>query len=345
MISSDITRARMLAVLQMLIKESSAEKPLNMNRMLEILEKQGIQSERKAVGRDITFLRQAGYDIIFTRTPHPGYYLLHRRLETAEVCMLIDAVEAAPFLTEAMASHLTEKLKGMLNSKEQNEIEQQVYYDSAHKLQNDEIKETITVLHQAISRKRKVLLYYHHHVLCGGTVQLDQGRMFSLSPYALFWRNDHYYLAANYEKYPSVSNYRLDRMFCVKMLEETSRPFTEITPYSDRFDTADYLRHEFQMFGGREEQLLLRCDNHFLDVLVDRFGTELEILECERETFKAHVTVCISEGLYDWILQCGARVTVISPTYVRDEIRRRLQELYHVYRIPEECAEEQELPE
>ncbi|WOC33180.1 MULTISPECIES: helix-turn-helix transcriptional regulator [Caproicibacterium] len=336
MAESEVSKLRVLAVMQMLHQEASKEHPLQMCEIAAGLEKRGIYSKRRAIGRDIAALRRVGYNIVFTRTPYPGYYLSQRILETAEVRMLLDAVSAAPFLTEEATIRLTEKLKRMLPSGEQEALQKQIYYDPARKLENNEVVHTVSVIQQAIARKQKISFTYHHRTLCAGQMQQDGGRLFLLSPYALFWRDDHYYLAGNYEKYDTVSKYRLDRMYDVCMEPEPVRPFTEVTPYTGRFDTADYLRHAFFLFGGREEQLLLRCDCSLMDVLADRFGEEMEILEWDREVFTAHVCARVSEGLYGWLLQYGARLAVMAPTYVRDEMRRRLWELEAVYRLPED---------
>lgn len=328
---------RILMLLRILERESSAECPLPMKSLQQMLESHGIFSGRKAVGRDITALRQLGCEVVYTRRSPGGYYLCHHRLEPAEVRVLTDAVEAAPFLTQEMTDALVRKLQTMLTGQEQQALQEQIYYDPGRKMENAEIGDTITELSHAVAIKKKVMFCYHHHVLRNGAVQLDAGKTFILSPYALFWRDDHYYLAGNYEKYDAVGNYRLDRMFCVKVLAEDARPYSKLTPYMGKFDTADYLRHEFHMFGGRKEQLLLRCDRNFLDVLIDRFGEELKILTSGEDTFTAHVTACISEGFYDWLLQCGARVTVLAPASVREELRGRLNTLFQTY-----CAESDE---
>ena len=57
------------------------------------------------------------------------------------------------------------------------------------------------------------------------------------------------------------------------------------------------------------------------------------MLECADTHFTAHVLVRVSEGLYEWLLQCGERVMVLSPTSVRDEMRNRLQTLCSAYRV------------
>ncbi|ARP50527.1 MULTISPECIES: helix-turn-helix transcriptional regulator [Caproicibacterium] len=334
---------RLLIVLQFLRQEASPEHPLPMRRILLALKRRGIVCARKAVGRDIAALRRFGYPIVFTRTPYAGYYLTSRALNTAEVRILIDAVDAAPFLTADMTEQLTEKLQTLVNRRERAALQKQIYYDPSCKQQNTEICCSIDVLHRAIAQGRKVSFWYYHRTLKNNHIQLNDGRQFVLSPYALFWKNDHYYLAGNYEKYNTVGNYRLDRMYKAKMLKKPVRPFSEVTPYRERFDTADYLHSAFYLYGGKVEQLLLRCDSSLLDVLTDRFGSEAEVLESSGETFTTHVQVRVSEGLYEWLLQCGARLTVLSPTYVRDEMRHRIRDLYSLYRlaVPEEGGEEE----
>jgi predicted DNA-binding transcriptional regulator YafY len=224
---------RLLQIMQFLSRESSDDHPLSMADILHYLQNKGICCARKAVGRDIASLRAFGYPILFTRTPTAGYYLASRDLKTPEVRILIDAVNAAPFLTEEMTCNLTEKLQNMVDRRDCAALQKQIYYDPVYKQSNAEIGSTINTLYQAIALGKKVNFRYYHCAIRDSRIQPDEGRLFSISPYALFWHGDYYYLAGNYQKYSNVANYRLDRMYGVQKLPEDARPFSEVTRYNE----------------------------------------------------------------------------------------------------------------
>ena len=61
-------------------------------------------------------------------------------------------------------------------------------------------------------------------------------KTFTVSPYALIWKDDHYYLVCNNQKYDNLMNLRIDRMKKLEILDEPSRHFSEVSPYKDKFD-------------------------------------------------------------------------------------------------------------
>lgn len=324
-------KLRLLAVLRLLLEESDAQHPLSLAAFCERLARAGIPAQRKAVGRDLRALALSGVPLRHARKPENGYFLEPRPFTPAEVRLLLDAAAHAPFLTREKTQMVIEKLLGLLSRPQAGLLRGQVT-PGGLKFQNEEVLHSIEVLQQAISEKKRVAFFYHHQVIQNGKPALDAGRAFRLSPYALLWNNDRYYLAGNYDKYDSVSSYRLDRMRQVRLLPVPARPFEEVTPYRGRFDAADYLQRTFSLFSGAPEQLLLRCNADLLDVLTDRFGEALQFLEQEPSgQFTAHVEVTVSEGLYEWLLQYGARLCVVAPTYVREEMRRRISRMGALY--------------
>lgn len=57
-----------LRIYRILEEYSDAEHPLTQARILDILYRDyGVEAERKAVGRNISYLAEAGFDIVSTR--------------------------------------------------------------------------------------------------------------------------------------------------------------------------------------------------------------------------------------------------------------------------------------
>lgn len=147
------------------------------------------------------------------------------------------------------------------------------------------------------------------------------------------WANDKYYLAGNYDKYNDVSNFRLDRMKHVTVTELESRPFSEVSPYREYFDAADYLRKSFNMYNGEQEMIELRCENSVLEAVADKFGSEIEICSHDEDSFTVTAHVYVSDGLIEWLLQYGKRITVQSPDRLRQEIIRQIKGLNEAYQV------------
>ena len=112
-----------VAILDILKNYSDEENPVSAVTIIEKLAEKGIEVERKAVYRGIDALIDYGYDILFTRTPKAGYYLLDKLFELPEIYLLTDAVQAASFITVKKTRDLVKKLDSMLSEGERRKRE------------------------------------------------------------------------------------------------------------------------------------------------------------------------------------------------------------------------------
>ena len=149
-------------------------------------------------------------------------------------------------------------------------------------------------------------------------------RTFEISPYALVWSNDFYYLVGNYEKYDNLSNYRLDRMRMAQLTDKKIRPHQQVSGYAGAFDTADYVRKNMMMYPGLQEEIELLCKNSLLDVVLDRFGTDAQVINKEKGRFLLRAGVYISDGLVDWLLPYSDRLYVMRPRSLREQVEEKI---------------------
>lgn len=327
------SKIKLLLLLELLNRFSDEEHPLSSGEICELLKKKGVPGERKSIYRDIAVLTEYGVDIISTRSPKPGFFIAKRDFELPEVRLLLDAVLTAPFITNKKTAELTGKLRELLSCYQAENVFKQVYVDQRIKFENEEIYYNIDAVNRAISSNRQITFMYHHRIIVEQKAQLDKGREFRISPYALLWANDKYYLAGNYDKYDTVGNFRLDRMKHVVMTKQDSRPFSEVSPYRNYFDTADYLRKSFNMYNGEQEMIELRCANNILEAVVDKFGSEIEFSCHDENAFTVRAHVYVSDGLIEWLLQYGDRIVVQSPIRLRQEMIRKINGLREAYQI------------
>ncbi|MCY1714281.1 WYL domain-containing protein [Caproiciproducens galactitolivorans] len=180
---------------------------------------------------------------------------------------------------------------------------------------------------------KKIAFCYHHSVIVDQKAQFDEGRKILISPYALLWHDDQYYLAGNNEKYDSVSNYRIDRMKHVELTDLNARPFSEVSSYRECFDTLDYSRKSFHMFHGRQERIVLRCSNDLLEAIVDKFGSNIELSCHDKNAFTVRASVFVSDGLVEWLMQYGDRIVVLSPKSLKDKMITQVNAMRSAYQI------------
>jgi len=327
------SKLKLLLLLKLLNKYSDEDHPLSAAKLCRLLNDEGINTDRKTIYRDIEALTEFGIDIIYTRLPKQGFFIAKRSFELAEVRLLMDAALTAPFITNKKTEDLTKKLCELLSCYQAEQVLNQIYVKERVKFENEEIYYNIDTINRAISENRKIRFFYHHRIIIDRTVQYDRGREFIISPYSLIWENDKYYLVGNYEKYDSISNYRLDRMKSVCVTQLASRPFNEVCEYNDCFDSADYTKKTFNMYNGKCEQIILRCSNNLLDTIVDKFGSETEFSCHDNNAFTVCANVFVSEGLIEWLMQYGDRIIVLSPQNLKDEMMNRIESVSSAYKI------------
>ncbi len=320
-----------VAILDILKTYSDEENPVNTALIIEKLFEKGIIVERKAVYRGIDALIDYGYDILFTRTPKAGYYLVDKLFELPEIYLLTDAVQAASFITVKKTRDLVKKLDSMLSEGERRKREKGLYIDNGHKCENEEIFYNIDILSRAINENKKVTLTYTIRKISKDRRIVSENKEYKLSPYALIWQNEHYYLVANNEKYSNLMHIRLDRARKINITKEKSRHFSEVSIYRDKFDVADYAAKSFQMYSGEPTKIELKCREEILEQVVDRFSDKIFIRNSEKGWFTFSTDVNLSVGLVNWILQFSDSIVVKSPNSLIDMLKERIEAIGRMY--------------
>lgn len=319
-------RIRLLAILEYLYKYSDIDCTVTSADICEYLEqKYRIPVERHSVYRDIASLMDFGIDITKTVSRREGYFLASRSFEVPEIKLLLDAVLSAPFITERKTNELAEKLLSLLSRHQAKELKKQNFMEKRVKYKNEHIYYSIDCLNNAIAEKKKIRFKYYHYTLEGDAVVIDGGRDFTVSPYALIWNNDKYYLIGNYEKYDNVSHYRIDRMDAVEMLDEDIRPHSEVSEYRHGdFDVADYARKTFKMYGGTPQKIILICKNELFEIMLDKFGFDAGFKTLDEESFCIEANANISDGLLDWLFPYCDRCRITAPQELVDMLNSKI---------------------
>lgn len=307
------------------------EHPISADGICEKLAAFGVTAERKAVYDDIQQLITYGFDIIKTRTPKNGFFLASREFEASEIYLLCDAVKTAKFISAKKTRELVSKLEGMLSRYQSIDKLKTVFIDYKSKCSNEEIFYSIDTIDRAITNRNKISLRYGVRSLGANREIITEYRQRIISPYALTWQDDHYYLIGNYEKYDNLIHLRVDRMKTVEELNIPARHFSEVSEYTDTFDVADYTNKLFGMFGGKTEEIELVCSKSILEIIADRFSQDIFIRNVTDETFSVTVKAAVSDALITWIMNYEDKIKVAKPDYLAEKLKERAERIIKIY--------------
>lgn len=321
-------REKLLAILNLLLKESDEQHPLSAALIAELLEQQGIPCERKAVYDNVETLQKMGYDVVLQKGRGGGYYLGERDFQLAELKLLVDAVQASKFITAQKSRELIEKLSAQASRHQAASLQRQVYVAGKTKTENERIYYTIDSIHEAIAEDHKLSFRYFDYDINRNKVYRHGGERYLVSPFAMIWDDENYYLLAYSDKDEELRHYRVDKMEALTLLEENRSGRSafrgeDLTAYTDR---------RFGMFHGEEEEITLLCENWMARVLIDRFGDEVTMIPCDKDLFLAKMRVVVSDPFYGWLFGLGGAAVVLRPESVRKGMKRRLNEMIRKYR-------------
>lgn len=325
------SKLKTLYIFKFLSEQSDESNPLSSVELIDMLAQKGIICERKSIYADVKMLNSIGFDIVTTLTPKRGFFMASRDFELPEVRLLIDAVSSAGFITPKKTKSLVKKLESLVSSNQAKQLVSQVYVDSNTKCDNEEIYYVIDKLHSAIMNKHKVKFIYSRRNIDIEHRKSYTEKTFTVSPYALLWKEDHYYLVCNNEKYDNVMNLRLDRMKKLFILDETSRPCSEVTEYNDTFDVADYSSKMFNMFSGKSDKVRIVCELDLREQIMDRFGPKVPLTAYDSKHFETTVNAAVSDGFVSWLMAFGNKIKVIEPQSLAKQIKEKALSIAEQY--------------
>lgn len=325
------SKLKTLMIYQLLDKYSDEDNPLSTTDLITMLDEKGIKCERKSIYADIEALNEFGCDILTVTSPKRGFFMATRLFELPEVMLLIDAVSSAGFISAKKTDNLIKKLKTLVSTNQANELQSQVYVESSFgKGENEEIYITIDHLHGAIKKMKKVKFIYKRRSIDIQNRKKHTEKTFTVSPYALIWKDDHYYLVCNNEKYDNLMNLRIDRIKKLEILDEDARPVNEVSNYEE-FDVQDYSASMFNMYSGERCSVTLKCSLDKQEEMLDRFGTSIPLTACDTSHFLTTVNATLSEGLVSWIMEFGDNIEVVEPQELKDMISERAKKILALY--------------
>lgn len=312
-------RNRLLHTLKYLWEYTDEEHPVTIADILKHLDSMGIHADRKTVASDLQTLLDSGFDIVCTRLRQNHYFVGSRNLELAELKMIVDAVQAAKFISKSKSLRLIEKVSSMGSTYQAEQLKRRLYVKGKAKTTNEKVHYTVDLLHTAIQSETAVEFQYIEYTPDKEKSLKHNGQMYRLSPYDLVWNNDSYYVFGWSESHSKVVKFRVDRMHQPKESKAAYRP------RPDTYDIEDICEQVFMMYDGKPSIVTLRCANELMKVIIDRFGEDVKTERLDASSFSAEVEVSASPTFYAWLFTYGGKLQILSPQSIKDEYIRQIE--------------------
>ncbi len=308
-------KLKLLYIVEMLQENTDENHPMSTAEIMNRLEANGIHSERKSIYDDIAKLCDFGYDIIQVQNRlGGGYYMASREFELAELKLLVDAVQSSRFITTRKSRELIKKLEKKAGKHDAGKLQRQVFVAGRIKTENESIYYNIDNIHHAIQENKQIHFTYLDWNLKKQLVARKNGDK-QVSPWALIWREENYYLAAFDGADGIIKHYRVDKMGRVEVLESQREGVEQFA----HVDLAAYTNQTFGMFGGQEEIVTLQFPNYLIGVVLDRFGKEADVRAMEDGTFRIRSKVAVSGQFFGWLAGIGKEAKIVAPQTVAEE--------------------------
>lgn len=327
MAKSSNQKVKLLYLMELFHEETDEDHPLSRRDLEQRLADIGIHAERKSLYHDIETLKHFGMDIAYRKEHPEGYYLAQREFELPELKLLVDAVQSSRFITQKKSDALIKKIEKLTGRYEACKLQRQVVVADRIKAMNESIYYNVDKLHSAIAENRQIIFRYFEWTVSKEMRMKKDGENYQVSPWALTWDNENYYLIGYDMDAQIIKHFRVDKMLHINLLEQERAGKEEF----GRFDLARYTKQTFGMFGGDEQTVRMRFHNKYVGVIIDRFGRSVSLRPDGEDHFIARAEVAVSEQFYGWITGLGRDAQLLSPESVVEEYRELLKDLGKMY--------------
>lgn len=315
-------RRRILDIMKLLFEKTDEEHWITTEQIRDELEQMGYERpNRKTIDPNIQFLiDEMGLDIEKERGTSNRYRWIDRDFELAELKLLVDAVQSSRFISDSRSREIIAKLKGLTSEYQAEQLERKVITANRFKRDNSSVLYSIDAINDGIRNRRKItFVMVDYDVNMNEQLRYD-GRIHEVSPYALIWNNDYYYMLAMATGEDKVKPFRVDRMKNTEVTEIVA----DKQPAA--FKLENYSSRVFDMFGGEPSEIRLECKPYIMNYLIDRFGKDFKVSEKREDgSFVADIVVEASPTFFSWVFQFGGDAKIIGPDKAKESFAKMIQ--------------------
>ena len=261
-------------------------------------------------------------------------FYLKQKFTNEELRLLIDSLLFSKHIPYSQAKKLITKLESLSNIYFKSRS-QYIYPLPVDRTDNKQVFYNISILDEAIRKKQKVLFEYaeYHTDKKMHLKKREDGsvREYVVTPYQMATQEGKYYLICNYNKYDDISNYRVDRIRNIQILEEKGKPF-ETLKWSGHqpMNLNEYMREHVYMYSSENAFVKFRIVKAMISDVIDLFGKGVNFSE-ETDT---HVSVSVhvnERAAEQFAKNYAPDVMILQPKRLRDKLRDDLKKSWEAY--------------
>lgn len=317
-------RLRILLVMELFFERTDLEHGVSMGEIIHYLEGNNISGERKSVYEDIHALQEYGLAIEYF-SEDKTYRLTERVLEMAELKLLVDAVHASKFISKQRADVMVEKITEMAGCYRRGELKREIFSEKP-KAQNSVGFYSMDLLHEAMTKDCQVTFQYLEWSKEKKLVYKHDGARYTVSPWLMVWADENYYLVAYDKMAKKLKHYRVDKISDVVLTEEAREGEMDFK----KTDITKYSTNHFGMFSGDHRRVSMTFDNALIGVVLDRFGTDMQIQKEDNNHFKTALPVVVSAQFFGWVAALGDKACIVTQE-VAEEFQSYLKKTLAIY--------------
>lgn len=316
-------------VMNYLLENTDEEHTVTVNQIIAHLEAQGISAERKSIYSDIEALQVLGVDIERVDSGnYVGYYVASRTFELPELKLLVDSVQSSKFITHKKTASLIKKIEKLASIHEAQLLNRQVFVKNRIKTMNESIYYNVDEIHNGISKNKRIKFLYFEETVSGERNYRHGGAYYVVSPFALTWDDENYYMVAYDSDARMIKHYRVDKMEKISVTDETR---DGLEAYN-ALDMAVYAKKTFGMFTGHEVNVAMRFDNHLVGAVRDRLGRDVFIVADGPDHFTVRADVVVSPQFFAWVCGFGAQAVITGPNEVVEQMKNHVEAIAAQYK-------------
>ncbi|MCR5596223.1 MAG: WYL domain-containing protein [Lachnospiraceae bacterium] len=311
-------KLKLYRLMQIMLEKTDAEHGITMSEIMDELARYDISAERKSIYSDIDELDNMGLEIVKEKDGRDFVYrVVSRTFELAEIKLLIDSIQASRFITLKKSRELINKLKTQVSCYEAIQLQRQVFINDRIKTMNESIYYSVDAIHSAIAENKKIRFLYCSWDTDKKLVPRKNGEFYEVSPWALVWADENYYLIAYDSEADKIKHYRVDKMLKIGQAESRREG-------RDKFEDSDlgeYASKNFGMYGGEVRRVHIEFPDEKVGIFIDRFGKDISIRSVGAGRSEIAVEVAVSYQFFGWIFGLGPDIVITSPEDIIDQLR------------------------
>ena len=326
---SSFQKLKIIYIMEYLLKNSDEDHAVTTSQIIAYLKSHDITAERKTIYSDIDALRDFGLDIIqVSEGNNHGYYVASRDFELPELKLLVDSVQSSKFITHKKKTlSLIKKIEKLASIHSAQLLNRQVFVKNRIKTMNESIYYNVDEIHNGISSNRKIRFLYFEYNVAKERVYRHDGAYYVVSPFAMTWDDENYYMVAFDSAAGIIKHYRVDKMEKITVLDEER----DGQKAYEALDMAVYSRKLFGMFSGQERRVRMRFDNRLVGAVLDRLGRDVSLIPDGETHFFVSADVVVSPQFFAWVYGFGAMAQIIGPADVVEQMRGQLADVARLY--------------